>query len=329
METRTHLLAAFLRDPGRFVSGASLGRELGLSRVSVHHHLEQLRREGFVFSAIRNRGYRMESEPPSLHPDLLSALLLESPCPFFSSHLCLPTVDSTNSVAETELASGRPVPFLVVADTQTTGRGRRGRVWHSPPGRNLYLTAALRPSLPPARLQSVTLWLGLRLCRLLRDTFSLPVLVKWPNDLMLHDRKIAGMLTEARIDSEVTRDLVFGLGLNVNIEESAFPRELADTAGSLGMALGRPVRLNRLAHRILHCLADAFQDFLETDPLDELAALWPEFDYLRGQHVRAEGLEGQVLGIARNGALRLLREDGSQVLLHSGEVSVRRISSGN
>ena len=322
MNLDTHVLLAFIRARGQFVSGAEIGQQLGLSRVSIHNHLEALKKDGFVFSAIRNKGYRLEKEPDAFHPSLFAALLEEEPCPFFKSHLALPTVDSTNSLAETELSGGRETPFFIVADTQSAGRGRRGRTWHSPKQRNLYLSVAIRPALPPARLQTITLWLGLRICQFLRDTFALPVLIKWPNDLLLHGRKIAGMLTEARVDAEHTRDLVFGLGLNVNSLEKDFPEELRPIASSLALNLGRSLNLTRLAHALVIQLAASISEFLENHYAEELTRLWPEFDFLRGRTVSAGDISGRVLGINSSGSLRLERPDGSTLLLHSGEVSI-------
>jgi BirA family biotin operon repressor/biotin-[acetyl-CoA-carboxylase] ligase len=324
MDLDTKLLLAFLRAKGAFLSGEQLAENLGLSRVSIHNHLEGLRKDGFQFNAIRNRGYQLAAEPDRLHPVLMEALLADEPCPFFKSHLVLDDVDSTNTRSEAELSAGRETPFFVTADTQTAGRGRRGRVWHSPPHRNLYLSVALRPSLPPSRLQTITLWLGLRTCLFLRDTYGLPVLVKWPNDLMLHGRKIAGMLTEARVDSESTRDLVFGMGLNVNYSESDFPPDIAAVAGSLSQNLGHGLSLSQLAHAVVLHLAEALQDFLEDQFADELARLWPEFDFLRGQRVQTDLASGTAIGITSSGSLRVQRDDGSIAILHSGEVSLKQ-----
>lgn len=322
MSLDVKVLQSFLRAEGQFLSGTGIGESLGLSRVSVHNHLEALKKSGFQFAAIRNKGYRLEKEPNRFHPALFAALLAEEPCPYFDSHLALPSVDSTNNLAELELSKGRTVPFFVVADEQTAGRGRRGRSWHSPPGANLYLSIALRPTLPPSRLQTITLWLGMRICQFLRDTYALPVLIKWPNDLILHDRKIAGMLTEARVDAEQTRDLVFGVGLNVNAREADFPGELAGMASSLAINTGKPLNLSRVAHKLVHVLAGGVQDYLEDQYADELTTLWPEFDYLRGRQVQTGEVGGRVLGISRNGSLRLERTDGSTMLLHSGEVTI-------
>jgi BirA family biotin operon repressor/biotin-[acetyl-CoA-carboxylase] ligase len=162
----------------------------------------------------------------------------------------------------------------------------------------------------------------MRICQYLRDAYSLPVLIKWPNDLILHGKKIAGMLTEARVDAEQTRDLVFGIGMNVNSREKDFPGELASMASSLAVNTGGSINLSRLAHRIVLQLAAAIQEYLDDQYVDELASLWPEFDYLRGQSVQAGDLEGRVLGISKNGSLRLERPDGSTMLLPSGEVTL-------
>ena len=171
MTREAEVLLAFIRAKGQFVSGTEIGEQLGLSRVSIHKHLESLKTQGFAFSAIRNKGYRLEEEPMPFHPALFEALMEDEPCPFFKSYIALEETESTNTVAEQELSKGRHAPFFVVADTQTAGRGRRGRTWFSPAKKNLYLSIALRPTLPPARLQTITLWLGLRLCQFIRDTY--------------------------------------------------------------------------------------------------------------------------------------------------------------
>jgi len=323
VQTDAQILLPFLRSGESFLSGTAIARELGLSRVSVHNHLENLRREGFRFDAIRNRGYRLAAEPLTFHPAFFEALLEREPCPYIRRVFPFDTVSSTNDVAAEKLSAETETPFVVVANSQSAGRGRRGRIWHSPHARNLYLSLGLRPRLPPARLQTITLWLGLSLCRFIRNHCGLPVMLKWPNDLFLHDRKIAGMLTEARVDAELTRDLVFGLGLNVNAGEADFPAELASVAGSLALNLGHPLPLTRLAHGLVVCLAEAVEVFLDEGAAPPgLADLWPEFDYLRGQRVRTEALEGIASGINSNGSLRVLRDDGSTAFLHSGEVSL-------
>ncbi len=322
MDLDIKVLQIFLRAKGQFISGASIGEQLGLSRVSIHNHLESLKKVGFEFSAIRNKGYRLDREPDAFHPALFGALIEDSPCPFFDNYITLKDTPSTNNIADAELSMGRQDPFFVVADSQSSGRGRRGRIWHSPKGSNLYLSIALRPSMSPARLQTITLWLGLRLCQYLRDNHALPVMIKWPNDLILHDRKIAGMLTEARVDSEQTRDLVFGLGLNANSRPEDFPEELRAIASSIAMNTGKTLNLSRLALGVVQHLSTALQDYLENNFSEELARVWPEYDYLRGHFIETDTVSGKAVGINPTGSLKVEREDGSTALLHSGEVSI-------
>ncbi|NBD38482.1 MAG: biotin--[acetyl-CoA-carboxylase] ligase [Verrucomicrobia bacterium] len=326
MKAVAELLRIFLRAGGGYLSGEALARELGFSRVYVHKLMESLRREGFVFHAVRNRGYRLDAEPVCFHAGLFSALLAETPIPFFRTIRPLGSISSTNAVAEAELAAGTEAPLLVTATEQTAGRGRRGRRWHSPPDRNFYLSAGLRPALAPSRLQTITLFLGLRLCHFLRDQFALPVLVKWPNDLLVHDRKLAGMLTEARVDAEQTRDLVFGLGLNGNLATDEFPEALQPIATSLQSATGQSVSLSRLAHQVAFVIGEAMEDYFTGGAGGELVKDWPAVDALRGREVTTGDQTGTVLGISPSGSLRLRRPDGSLALLHSGEVSVRSTS---
>ena len=128
MNLDANVILSFIRAKGQFISGTGIGESLGLSRVSVHNHLEALKKTGFEFSAIRNKGYRLEKEPDSFHPALFEALMEDDPCPYFESYLTVPEVDSTNNLAELELSKGRTAPFFIVADQQTEGRGRRGRI---------------------------------------------------------------------------------------------------------------------------------------------------------------------------------------------------------
>lgn len=322
LSAKASVLRSLFAAKGAFVSGNQLGRELGISRVSVWNHLDALKEEGFRFEAIRNRGYRIVEEPLAFHPDGFAARLALQPCPFFKSYLYLPETGSTNDVAANEFASGREAPFFVISDNQRSGRGRRGRAWYSPPARNLYLSIGLRPELPPTRLQSITLWLGLQISQKLRQVTGLPVMVKWPNDLYLHGRKLAGILTEARVDSEQTRELVVGIGLNINTQAAEFPPELAASATSLAIASGRSWPVVHIAAELLQALATAIEAFLENHYAERLLLDWPEHDYLRDRTIQHEQAEGRVIGIHPNGSLRIQRPDGSVAVVHSGEVGL-------
>lgn len=321
------ILKAFLLSQGAPVSGHRLANELGMSRVAVWQRLERLRGEGFVFDAAPRKGYRLLDTPPGIHPALLDAhlrLLKVTPRVEYMA-----VTDSTNSDAERLLAAGATAPFAVLAGRQTAGRGRLGRVWHSEHPENLYMSFAFRPFLPPDRMQAFTLMMGLSLCETLSRRHGLAELrLKWPNDLVCEGRKIAGMLTEARVDSDQVRDLVFGLGLNVNSDPAALAPELRATAGSLAHALGRKLDLHAEAAALIATVFDAYEVFELAPEKADPRPLFKKHDSLFGREVtvglRGVPLTGVAEGVDVRGALLLRLADGTLTAVNAGEVTIAK-----
>ena len=327
MPQNEHLiLRELLAHEGGWVSGAALARRLGLSRVGIWQRMERLRAAGFTLEAKRARGYRLVQAPEHLHPALVETLLRGRPRGF--SLLVLDEVDSTNDEVLRQLAAGRPTPFAVLARRQTQGRGRFGRSWHSASPANLYASFGFRPRVPPARMPLFTLWMGVNLCELLGNFAPEAPRLKWPNDLVYGSRKAGGMLTEARIDADQIRDLVFGVGLNVNTPPDAWPADLARRAVSLGQVAGRPVDLNRLAAALIGRVLLAYTAFVEDRHREGFAERWHRHDLLRGRAVTLlEGgrrHHGTVVGLDEEGAL-LLRDEAARLhRFRAGEVTVER-----
>ena len=321
------ILLAFLEADGEPVSGDRLAKELGVSRVAIWSRLERLRASGYVFAASTRKGYALRSVPRHLDPALLDAhlrLLKVSPKVEF-----LAEVDSTNSEAERRLAVGQEAPFAVLARTQKAGRGRLGRKWHSAPSGNLYLSLAFRPFIPPDRLKPFTLWMGLALCAHVEKSLGLKLGLKWPNDLQSPDgRKVAGMLTEARLDADSVRELVFGVGLNLTGASKDVPADLRATAGSLEAALGSPLDLNREAAGVIAALFRAWEQFEEGTWSRSFRKLWSHHDVLAGKSVRVglrgDPVAGVVDGIDDEGSLILRTGGGRRAIVSSGEVTLRK-----
>jgi BirA family biotin operon repressor/biotin-[acetyl-CoA-carboxylase] ligase len=321
------ILLAFLEADGEPVSGDRLAKELGVSRVAIWSRLERLRASGYVFAASTRKGYALRSVPRHLDQALLDAhlrLLKVSPKVEF-----LAEVDSTNSEAERRLAVGQEAPFAVLARSQKAGRGRLGRKWHSAPSGNLYLSLAFRPFIPPERLRPFTLWMGLALCAHVEKSLGLRLGLKWPNDLQSPDgRKVAGMLTEARLDADSVRELVFGVGLNLTGAPKDFPADLRATAGSLEAALGAPLDLNREAAGVIAALFRAWEQFEEGAWSRSFRKLWTHHDVLAGKSVRVglrgDPVAGVVDGIDDEGSLILRTGGGRRAIVSSGEVTLRR-----
>ena len=321
------ILRAFLEADGEPVSGDRLAKELGVSRVAIWSRLERLRAAGFSFKASTRKGYQLKSVPRELNAALLDAHLRRLKVQ--TEVDCLDEVDSTNSEAERRLAVGQEAPFGVLARGQRAGRGRLGRKWHSTQAGNLYLSLAFRPFIPPDRLKPFTLWMGLALCAHIQQAHGLKLGLKWPNDLQSADgRKVAGMLTEARLDADSVRELVFGLGLNLTGTPKDFPAEIRTTAGSLEYALGRPLDVNAAAADVIAALFRAWEQFEEGTWSRSFNKLWLAHDVLAGKSVRVtlrgEPVAGVVDGIDAEGSLILRTGGGRRTMVSSGEVTLRK-----
>jgi BirA family biotin operon repressor/biotin-[acetyl-CoA-carboxylase] ligase len=306
---------------GSFVSGEEIAGRMGISRAAVWKRVMALRGEGYAIEGARGTGYRLTEMPDRLtEADLRARVRPGGPWVTFA---VLDETDSTNSRAMEMAESGAPHGTVVVADSQTGGRGRLGRRWISPPGMNLYVSLLLRPDVPPAGATHLSLVAGVALADAL-EGMGVPGGLKWPNDLFLGDRKAAGILAEMASDPDRVRHVVIGVGINVNMEPGDFPPEISGRATSLRIRAGRPFPRAELLARFLDAFAGLYGEFLAGG----FAALrdgWDRRDFLRGRRVLLRRGRGDGWGVAEgvdpDGALRF-RPDGvgSAETVHSGEI---------
>jgi BirA family biotin operon repressor/biotin-[acetyl-CoA-carboxylase] ligase len=315
------LVLAFLAEAGdEFVSGEAISDKLGLSRASVWKHVEALRGRGYRIDAVPAKGYRLRAIP-----DRLGALELR---PLLSTHdlgqtlHCLDVVVSTSDVARELAEEGAAHGELVVAERQTGGRGRRGRTWASPPGLNLYFSAVLRPDLPPQRASEITLAASVALCHAVRQA-GVPARIKWPNDLVVGGRKLAGILTELAADPDRVEWVVLGVGVNLNALPADFPEEVRAGATSLAMERGQPVPRALFAAAAL-ALLEEWLDRLEGEGFAPVREEWRALSDTLGREVRVAVDGREVEGVAEDvdetGAL-LVRSGGALVRVLSGDVA--------
>ena len=237
----------------------------------------------------------------------------------------LETVDSTNDYIKRQ-ADGAREGLLVVSDEQTAGRGRSGRAWASPKGEAAYFSFLLKPEVPPDCVSALTLVMGLSVAQAVRECLDLPVGIKWPNDIVIHHKKICGILTEAGARDGRIEWVVVGTGVNIN--NRSFPEELADRATSLFLEMGgREVPRAEITAQILRRFHRNYRIFLEKG---SLAGLTGEYDRLlvgRGSTVRIEDPAGSYTAVSRgideSGRLAVTLPDGREERIASGEVSVR------
>ncbi|WNG16478.1 biotin--[acetyl-CoA-carboxylase] ligase [Cystobacter fuscus] len=320
-QTYEEIILGFLVE-GRdeFCSGEALSDKLGLSRTAVWKHVESLRGKGYRIDAVPARGYKLVDVPDKLTPLELAPLLsthhLGQQIHF---HESLP---STNVTAFQLAADGAEHGEVVITEQQTAGKGRRGRVWTSPPGVNLYFSAILRPELPPQRASELTLVAAVALAETLREQDA-DARIKWPNDVQIDGRKVAGILTELSADPDQVNFVVLGVGVNLNSGPEDFPPELAETATSLSRVLGR--RVNRaLFTSSLWGRLEEWMDLHHEVGFEPVRQRWVELSSTLGQEVRVRTDRAELRGVAEDidaaGVLLVRTPEGRLERVLAGDV---------
>lgn len=313
-------LLRLLQD-GRFHSGEALGAELGVSRAAVWKKLQALQAElGLSVHKVRGRGYRLAAPLQLLDEPRLNG---RGDGPGWLAYV-VPSLDSTNAEALRLLSSSPALPFYVLAERQTSGRGRRGRSWVSPFGENIYYSLVLRIDGGMRQLEGMSLAVGLALLQIVRDCGVSSAGLKWPNDVLVGERKLAGILLELSGDPADVCHVVIGIGLNVNM--------LAAEIGAIGqpwtsmrMELGRQLDRNELVCALNRQLSH----YLDIQLRHGFAALQDEWQrshlwQLRPVALTAGGepVEGVVLGVDQSGAVRM-QVEGIERVFSGGELSLR------
>jgi BirA family biotin operon repressor/biotin-[acetyl-CoA-carboxylase] ligase len=316
-------LLKMLREADGYLSGQQLCEHFGVSRTAVWKVMNQLKEEGYVIEAVKNKGYRIESEPDVVTSEAICSRLRTS----FMGQNCifLESVGSTNNYAKKIAEEGAASGTLVIAEEQTGGKGRRGRTWTAAPGSNVMMTLLLRPEIQPEHASMLTLLMALAVAGGIRKMTGLDARIKWPNDVVVNGKKICGILTEMNTEVDYINYVVIGTGINVNQE--AFPEEIAHMAGSLYGELGQKVSRSALIQAILEELETLYEIFLKTEDLSELCEKYNEICANVGHEIRVlePGNEytGMTEGINSKGELVVQKGNGECVCVYSGEVSVR------
>ena len=234
-----------------------------------------------------------------------------------------PDLDSTNTYARGLAERGASEGEVVLAEAQFNGRGRLGRRWISPANVNLYLSIILRPQLPPAEAPQITLMAAIALVQTLQSFLPVSPVIKWPNDVLVGDKKIAGILSEMACDAQRVKFVILGIGVNVNYPVALMPDELCRRATAVYEWRGEAVSRERVLERLIHDL-DRCYGKLQDCGFAALAPLWQAHFGLRGRRVRVELLEqvvvGTALGIDREGALILQDDRGEMQKIIAGDV---------
>ena len=314
-----------LRESTGFVSGQQICDTFGVSRTAVWKVIKQLQEEGYQIEAVRNKGYHITN-----YPDIVSKEEIKS---YLKTRwagqnlLYYSETDSTNTRAKRLGEDGAPHGTLAVAEQQNAGKGRRGRVWTSPPGTSIYMSILLRPKFGPDKAPMLTLVMACAVARALKEHEDILPKIKWPNDLVLNKKKICGILTEMSAEVDYINHVVIGVGINVNI--SSFPEELAGKATSLCLECGEQFRRAPLIAKVAEEFERCYEKFEMAGDLSPFLEEYNDILVNRDREVSIveAGCErsGRALGINNVGELLVEYPDGTVEAVFSGEVSVRGI----
>ena len=323
--------------PG-YVSGEALSKSFGISRTAIWKYVGELRKEGYIVESSTKKGYRVSSRGEVLNSfelgqDLKTKVLGRNIVYF-------PELDSTNSYAKKIASEGCVDGTAVIADRQTSGRGRLGRKWESAAGSGIYMSVVLRPHFLMPGVQIMTIAASVAAVNAIKEVTGIEAGIKWPNDVLLNGRKVCGILTETELEMDRIYFLVIGIGINVNQSDEDFPPFLRDTAISLKMyAESGKVRRSMkgpgeygfsrsaIVKRLLFALEQMY-DRINKGFTKDILEEWKKYSVTMGKKVRFEMRDAAFVGtawdITDDGGLVVRCDDGIERRVLSGEVNILR-----
>jgi BirA family transcriptional regulator, biotin operon repressor / biotin---[acetyl-CoA-carboxylase] ligase len=302
------------------VSGAKIAKEIGVTRATVWRWVQKLRALGVGVKGHARTGYHIAGIPDILAPKLISRRILNTP--FWKHIYHFFKVESTNNIAMHLGDEGEGHGAVVIAEEQTRGRGRSGRVWTSEKSAGIYCSILLRPPISPAQASLLTLVAGLAARDAVGEELDAAPDIRWPNDLLVRGKKFCGILTEMHAEPDRVNYAVVGIGINVN--QPRLPGEIAGIATSLRIESGRVHSRLEILIRLLRHLDRYYNLFLTGGPEPIVRRFAEVSSYFQGKRVRittaAESFLGTTAGLEPNGVLRVARDDGRVEPVISGDV---------
>ena len=319
------ILRLLRERPSTSLSGEEISHRLKVSRTAVWKRVKRLRSLGYEIDASTRSGYRLVRSPDLLTPSELRPILNTKWMGKVIHHFH--TIDSTNSMAYQLALGGAGEGEVVIAESQKKGRGRLGRYWFSPPSLNLYLSVILRPKIPPQQSSLVTLMAAVATADAIQKLSCIIPLIKWPNDILVKGRKVAGLLNEIHSETDRIHFVILGIGVNLNMDGKMFPREIRTKATSLKIETGQTISRKAFVSCLLQELERWYAIFLEKGGAPVLTA-WRGRAQIRGRDVKVssfgETLVGTAVDVDSNGALILETKNGNRKRVVAGDIEYKK-----
>ncbi len=325
--SKDQLLQYLKEKKGNWVSGESLSNQMGVSRSAVWKHISKLKEEGYSIESAPKKGYLFRKASEMLLPyeirECLETKLLGKGDIVYSKE-----IDSTNREAKDLADEGAPEGTLILSEAQIKGKGRKGRTWFSPPKGGIYISLILRPTISPVEAPKFTLLAAVAIAEALLSMTPLNIHIKWPNDILVNGKKIAGILTEMSTEMDVVNYIVVGLGLNVNTPK--FPDEIQGIATSILIETGKVFPRVRLIKDYLQRYETYYEMYKKTG-FDPIINRWKDLSNIIGKKVEVNVIGNQFIGealdIDGDGALILRDDQGVFHRIISGDITLYHTKS--
>lgn len=315
-----------LRTGDTGVSGADLSQKLGVSRAAIWARIEELRSLGYDIEASPHFGYRLLNCPDVLHADDLRSRVLDNKVIGRDIRVFEETT-STNDVIEKLARDGVKEGAVVFAESQTKGRGRLGRKWLSPPRKGLWFSVLLRPDVRPQATTQLTVAAATALARAIRAQTTIQPEIKWPNDILIDGKKVAGILTELSAELDHVKYVILGIGVDVNINPADFPPDVRKIATSLKAETGAALHRPQLAAAILREL-DVDYARVRAGKFEVVADEWEDACTTIGHNVAIRigprVIQGRAESLDEDGALLLRTQHGHLERIIGGDVTLEK-----
>ncbi|HOE18911.1 MAG TPA: biotin--[acetyl-CoA-carboxylase] ligase [Syntrophorhabdaceae bacterium] len=310
-----------LRESGDYVSGDFIASRLHVSRTAVWKYINHLERLGYLFQKSKGKGYRITGTPDKLYSWEIHRHLITDVTGRRVVHK--ETVDSTNAFAFKLALSGEPEGTCVVAESQGAGKGRLGRKWFSPAGKNLYISLLLRPHIHPSLVYPITFLSSLAVYDTIKELSGITPSLKWPNDVLINGKKVCGTLIELSTEADMVKFVVVGIGLNINMRSEEVDKEIKNKATSLSIETKKIYERALVCGILLNHLEKHYRYFSQHGA-GGTCGVWEERAAIKGKALEinqmGESFRGIVEGIDRDGAM-LLNIDGETKKIIAGDVN--------
>ena len=311
-----------LRGKSGFVSGEEISKSLGITRAGIWKKIVALRQRGYLIEAVPSKGYKLLNSPDIPTKEEIQAVLRGD---IIGREVIFYEVTGSTNDRVMEIGAGGLEGTVVIADAQEHGRGRFGREWISPPRVNLYFTVLLKPLFSPKEAAIITLMAVVATVSAIREYTGLNSVIKWPNDILIGNKKVGGILTEMKSDMDRIEFIAVGVGINVNMPLSMLPRSLRPFTTSLRLEKGVPVNRVELLGAILASLEHWYKGILRGRK-KALISKWKHFDSTIGKKVSVKTqdrvISGTAEGISDEGELIVRLFSGAVEKVCAGEVTI-------